>query len=201
MKLIKLSEEHYIIVHKSDIRDGDFVITPNGVVKAGVKNGEVGWVNKNGDFACFVTEGIKITHSTQPFKDFVPLTINDMGLGYIPLSEVQEAIHGYDVEKMAENYVNKNYPDYLTQKEKAAAIEDIVWGFNAHKELVKDKYILSKEDIKREAKIFFELYRTNCFDDEELEQEFERILNLRLKNLKPIEWEVEFDEQGKLKIL
>jgi len=39
-----------------------------------------------------------------------------------------------DVEKLAEQYVNTNYPEYTNPKEKAAAIEDVCWGYNKAKE-------------------------------------------------------------------
>jgi hypothetical protein len=38
------------------------------------------------------------------------------------------------VNKMAEQYVNTNYPEYTNPKEKAAAIEDVCWGYNKAKE-------------------------------------------------------------------
>ena len=39
-----------------------------------------------------------------------------------------------DIEKLAEQYVNTNYPEYTNPKEKAAAIEDVCWGYNKAKE-------------------------------------------------------------------
>jgi hypothetical protein len=50
-----------------------------------------------------------------------------------------------DVEKLAEQYVSANYPHYLNEKEKAAAIEDVCWGYNKAKE----KYKYTEEDLKK----------------------------------------------------
>lgn len=59
---------------------------------------------------------------------------------------------------------------------------------------------MSIEDFKRESRLFFELHQTNEFDNEELEIEYERILNLRLKHLTKTEWDIEIID-GKIKLI
>jgi len=58
-----------------------------------------------------------------------------------------------DVEKLAKKYVDDNYPHYTNLKEKAAAIEDVIWGYKAatkvynedlHK-LLSDFYVFATE--------------------------------------------------------
>lgn len=59
-----------------------------------------------------------------------------------------------EIEKIATDYVNDNYPDYLNPKERAAAIEDVKWGLNKGKEFEKDK-------IVSRLKVLFESYGPN----------------------------------------
>lgn len=49
-----------------------------------------------------------------------------------------------DVEELAEQYISTNYPHYIDQKEKAAAIEDVCWGYNKAKE----KYKYTEQDVR-----------------------------------------------------
>jgi hypothetical protein len=55
-----------------------------------------------------------------------------------------------DIEKLAEQYVNTNYPEYVNPKEKAAAIEDVCWGYNKAKEMLYTE--ISDEEILNAAK-------------------------------------------------
>jgi hypothetical protein len=54
------------------------------------------------------------------------------------------------VEKLAKEYVNDNYPDYLDLKEKAAAIEDVIWGYKAATK------IYSEDDLRKAIKMAWE---------------------------------------------
>ena len=56
--------------------------------------------------------------------------------------DAKDGLYEDDVQKLAEQYVNTNYPEYTNPKEKAAAIEDICWGYNKAKET-----LYTEEDI------------------------------------------------------
>lgn len=60
------------------------------------------------------------------------------GLDLLPSLEEDD-----DVEKLAEEYVKQNYPDYTNVKEKAAAKEDVIWAYNKARE----KYCFTEEDM------------------------------------------------------
>ena len=202
MKLIKLNEDHYIVVDDSEIKEGDLFIILSGlgysvysIHKAKYEgDGSKGW----NDDHCK-----KITHSTEPLGtkiDGVNFWTSD--LMPLSLSEVEEAINGYNVEKMASEAAFCNGGFIQTEYEYDVAISYYHQGFKAHQELVKDKLILDIDTFKSVAYSFFSLHRTNEFDDEELELKFERILNNNIQSLLPkTEWECTFDEQGKLKLL
>lgn len=64
------------------------------------------------------------------------------GLPVIDWNGLEEEFGWVDVEKLANNYVNNNYPDYLIPIEKSAAIEDVIWGFNKAQSLNDKKFSL-----------------------------------------------------------
>lgn len=81
-KLIRLSEDHYIIVDDSEINEYSYCC--NLAHKMVVKPTDLEWARSNSDNLRV------ITHSTRPFKEFAQLTISDMGIAPIQLSDVQE---------------------------------------------------------------------------------------------------------------
>ena len=95
MKLIKLSEEHYIICDDSEIKKGDWVVSGTKTI-----------------VQCMYPENVhhrdvkKITHSTQPLEDVGLNTSMGCQLGFdkiepLYLSEVNELLGVVDVEKIA----------------------------------------------------------------------------------------------------
>jgi len=179
-KLLKLSESHYIVVDDSEIKEGDWVINGNNKIFQYTKESISG-----------INYCKKITHSTEPLEvvDFICNSgeVQEEILDYkeiksLSLSEVEEAINGYSVEKMAE----KNFGTFGIGKERALCWEA---GFKAHQELVKDK-LFTVEDM-REA---FEA-GTKCEDWIDDKEEYIQSL------LPKTEWDVEFDEQGKLRLI
>jgi hypothetical protein len=181
MKLIKLSETHYIIVDNSEIKEGDWCLDMNRIV-----------FKHENHFPISIGQR-KITHSTQPLEN---INFVDEAEGKIipkikplSLSEVEEAIDGYSVEKMAEKEFNIKHQSDETRWKKA------LWkdGFNAHKELVKDKLLITDKDFFN----FLYFAKTHSqYSDEAIVKEF---IDKFLK--KKTEWDVEFDEQGKLKLI
>ena len=180
-KLIKLSELHYIIVDDSEIKEGKWLFDKQfGISKARWNTYEpepkTQWA---------------ITHST-PIGGLSAML--EVGVRELSLSDIEEAINGYNVEKMAEiDWINKEYGfeegynpkrcvDGVIQKPKF--INGYIKGFNAHKELVKDK-LFTIDDIK----IFYKHVKTHTFDE---------AISLILPKT---EWDIEFDKQGKIKLL
>lgn len=175
-KLIKLSDEHYIVVDDSEINEGDWVIE--------LLNKVIFQLKVDGNNYSDSTFK-KIIHSTKP-----------LGVGWqqevieLSLSEIEEAIQGYSVEKMAEEYVNdesylpvhreENYRSYIN-------------GFKAHQELVKDKLFtaITVELIAAELILKYRLGKIKEAED------VENIINSYLPKT---EWDVEFVD-GKIKLL
>ena len=122
--------------------------------------------------------------------------------------EEQKEIRWFDVEKIAKELL----PDDSDWQRRF----DVIKGFNAHKELVKDR-LFTVEDMYKmwdAAVSFTEAFHNlneEFFSKEEwyqLEQVQKnvqsRVMNKvdYLKSLLPsTEWDVEFDEQGKLKLI
>ena len=186
MKLIKLSESHYIVVDDSEIKMGDFYWTPiKRSIEQCVKKLLIIKGGQND------IEQFKITHSTQALEQSKSISNNcgivepNVFINIKPFSllEVEELIYGYSAEKMADEVIKKEGSIY-----KDAIIGKSKWieGFNAHRQLVKDKLFT---DIKN----LFESYGDN-FAAKKIWEDAQDVIN-------PTEWEVTFDEKGKLKLI
>lgn len=213
LKLIKLSDTHYVIVDDSEIKEGDWFIVLSGsgysvysIHKA--KYESDGSKNWNDDHCK------KITHSTQPLEghDYLwrPLVKS------LSLSEIEEAINGYSVEKMRHDYLNsekiktnkkwntKQYFDYDLRGIDLKGRDEFLYkklllklysetgagymdGFKAHQELVKDK-MFTLEDME-------EAFNEGVSYGIDKGVPFEKY---KKKLLPKTEWNVTFDEQGKL---
>jgi hypothetical protein len=185
-KLIKLSETHYIVADDSEIKEGDwfYQVNLNKIIHHNLKNGLLLQPQSFDK---------KITHSTEPFKEFAPLTINDMGIGYIPLSEVEELIYGYSVEKMAQSAFT--HPDFGEYKVGSIAYYNgYKDGFNAHKELVKDNFILSEDDLHR----ILDMARLQGEESFLVKHTNEEIIQSLLPKT---EWDIEITPEGKIVLL
>lgn len=189
-KLLKLSETHYIIVDDSEIKVGDYYV---GWANNYSTEPKQRWVLYN---LVSTTNGDtprKITHSTQPEL---------LGTGWMQsvlplfLSEVEEAINGYSVEKMAlrelESYFGSNLELTKTGK---IWVEGYEIGFKAHQELVKDKLFTVEKAIQ--------ILEEESFGQGAVSRdEYKARVVSKLQSLLPkTEWEVEFDEQGKIKLI
>lgn len=194
MKLIEIiKDKHYIIVDDSKIKEGDYRVATKIVKEYGEQ--AIAYVDKE-QLAIIKEIGgaKKIIYSTQPLES---ATITDdiehkrfIQIKYLDILEVQELIYGYSVENMASNYVDsiRNRIDgycYLDIQ------EGYQIGFNAHKELVKDK---NKEVIE----LLTNITEWNSFKEHPIGKQAQRALDLILLKT---EWEVTFDEQGKLQLI
>ena len=177
MKLIKLNEDHYIVVDDSEIKQGDWIV---GCTRTVVQ--------------CMYPENVhhrdvkKITHSTQP------LYKNDFwAIQELKLSEVKELIGEVDVEKKALEIS----PVELDEDEfDVNETHRVTWidGYNQALEDNKDKKY-TEEDLSYLLNL---LTYDDLAEDEKIESCTEYIKDL----LQPkTEWEVEYDENGKLKLV
>jgi hypothetical protein len=181
-KLIKLSDTRYIVVDDSPIKEGEWYLT--------FMNNEIaGEPRRCEDSSYSFGNCKKITHSTQPLegRDYLWRPI----VKPLSLSDVEEAIYGYSVEKMAQSAFT--HPDFGKYKVGSIAYYNgYKDGFNAHKELTKDKLI--GNDV---GSLDNFLLNSNKYTQEEREIILQSICDwIESKT----EWEVEFDEQGKIKL-
>ena len=198
--LIKLSETHYIIVDDSEVREGDWCAYNKShnskkpqweIVQCGSIEREEMHPISEGRLLLWMK---KITHSTQPLDKDIH------GFGYwtkdiIPLylSEVEELVLGYSVEKMAEdNWNSDSYNGELFDNQKDGYCAGYWEGFNAAMELVKDK-LFTVEDM-RKAVLKGRIRGGNISPKYAIEDIIQSLLP-------PTQWPVTFDEQGKLKLV
>jgi len=120
---------------------------------------------------------------------------------YISAAEAEEAINGYSVEKMAENYAkrytDKNNYGYNGDSlciEDRIEMEAYIEGFNAHKELVKGK-VFTVDDMRKAWNAAF--IDAMSLDEETYKPLFFEVF---IQSLQQTEWPCKF-ENGKLVIL
>lgn len=183
-KMIKLSETHYIVVDDSEIEDENFYYNNReGKVNRQEPNQQLTIEDLQGGQIryCF-----KITHSTQPLGKKQCYAL----IKPLSLLEVEEAIYGYSIEKMAIEAADKNSKG--TSDHWMGVRTGYHLGFNARKELVKDKLLITDKDLLD----FLYFARTHSqYSDGAIVKEF---TNRFLKE--QTEWDVEIVD-GKIKLL
>jgi hypothetical protein len=174
MKLIKISDVHFIIVDDSEIKKDDWVCKNGNLNKAvrlddietSDKWKEVGWR--------------KITHSTQPLCQDM-----DGSVAPFDLSEVKELISEVDVEQKVYSIVEQVVGNHNMQTSTAKDMVSV--GISCYNQAIEDnkdkRY--TDEDIQN---AWVMGYRGDTFD--EMVDYFKR---------PKTEWDVEFVE-GKLKL-
>jgi len=199
MKLIKLTNYHYIIVDNSEIKVNDWFFN---TVQGNIYCNNIPDYNVNKDYLK------KITHSTQPLEQYVNIrTQEDRDNGMLPsvlmvkqdvvtpfsLLEVKELIGEVDVEKKAYEYAINDFDDY--------AFCGYVKGYNQALEDNKDKKY-TEEDLRKMFVHGKQLGLTiagairNGGDKPDKDEWF----NESIQSLQPkTEWKVEFID-GKLKL-
>ena len=150
MKLIKLSESHYIIVDDSEIKIGDYAIHNNKEYRE--KYNELPILCTESNCLSIQEHWNKVTHSTKKleYHQVDPKLIDDGIEGWVfdkikPLNinEIEELIYGYSVEKMAEKECIGNQAKRGFNK-----------GFQAAMEINKDK-LFTIEDMRKAINISF----------------------------------------------
>lgn len=191
-KLIKLSSTHYIVVDDSEIKEKDwFYFKIDNIVDIVQVESKfhLEKIKKH-------KENKKVTHSTQPEL---------LGIGWMQsvkpllLSEVEELVNGYSVEKMCEveakrlhSWEKHSDTDIYNQLvyEDAKLIEI---GFKTYQELVKDK-VFTIEDI-RQILYAFETYEGSKIYVGD-------VFNDVMKQFIPkTEWDITIDENNKITLL
>lgn len=197
MKLIKINTDHYIVVDDSKIEIGDWAHSMDGIHQ---------WFGQ-----VLKTELLpkKITHSTLPLKFLNEVGFTTANLKpdwsnviQLLLSEVKELIGEVDVEKKA----LKPAIEYIAIYKDANTFDfrkGYETGYNQALEDNKDK-LFTVDDIKKafEEGVDSEFMTLHMETYEQREHYRKTRLNTFIQSLLPkTEWEVEFDENGKLKLV
>lgn len=163
MTLIEIKkDEHYIVVDDSEIKEGDWFYNPATKEALRASKDMLSW---NNDTTQEHKGWKRITHSTPPLEYNYYSQKQGFNMGVmssdielifdkikpLPMSEVEEAIYGYSVEKV---YPILSFEEYLVNPPHKESYASYVAhqkskrdGFNAHKELVKDK-LFTVEDLR-----------------------------------------------------
>jgi hypothetical protein len=189
--LIKLSEQHYVVVSDSEIKD---VHPYKG--RFHLEKGRT--INQFPDYLTDLSECKIITHSTQPLEsNNLYRKFDFINIKPLSLSEVEKAIYGYNFEKMANEKYHRTPEEY--NEDKNLLCGGYSDGFVAAMELVKDKFILDKDKLKW---LLFQVYKNSIRNPREGKQSFKEISTELIQSLlPPTQWDIEIDEQGKIKLL
>jgi hypothetical protein len=180
LRLIKINEVQYTVVDETGVKT-----LPYKSLFFDTNSRLVGQYFQGDVDVCWR----KITHSTQPLEEYEH---PDGGYEFVfnkiqplSLSEVEELVYGYSVKKMADNQLGGLPPA-------VGAYEAYIRGFKAHQEIVKDK---NKESIQLLTNI---TEWCSFMEQPIIGNQAQRALDLLLPHA---EWNVEFDENGKLKLI
>ena len=175
MILKELTTDHYVVVDDSEIKVGDWFLPISGI----------GWELNNPKQADsgggYNNNHCKrITHSTD---------ISWIEIDYIPLSEVKELLGEVDVEKnmwYERNVQNPYSSDSLLHT-----------GFNKGFELGYNQALEDNKDRKYTEEDLRNAYRHGTTVNHGTKEHFNSFIQSFQSKT---EWEVEFDEQGKLRL-
>jgi len=210
-KLIKLSETHYIVVDDSEIKEGDYAIHNNKEYRN--KYNEKPILCTKSNCESIQEHWDKITHSTQPLE-LIDWENGAKGkrpafdkIKPLSLSGVEDAINGYSVEKMAEEEypINRTGSMWMPSRHEVSNMyrqEGYIKGFNVREQLAKDK-VFTVEDVENIWKYALGCAETHDKYGTKNKSKFiERDVKEFIQSLLPkTEWEVEFNEQGKIVLL
>ena len=184
MKLIKLSDTHYIVVDDSEIKDCYYYNSLDKAIRFGN--------NLNHPYHH------KIIYSTENFGAGCQQKVMQLSL-----SEVEEAINGYDVEKMALQDFKDNDDGFISFQDR---IEGFVAGFETHQELVKDNSFAIEilDDIQKDLANYQNEIGIGTIDDVQWQQTFVDRVIASITSYESFstktEWDIEIVD-GKIKLL
>ena len=190
-KIIKLTDTHYIVVDDSEIKEGNWVCNIQRPYAKQCQDIDVDYYNRRNDVFK------KITHSTQPLEPSIKSDRHDNPEEFVlikplSLSEVEEAINGYSTyelfKKIDGSCEKGQYEHWLFEQ-----------GFNAYKELVKDKLFTVEDMLNFSWWLNKNLGQYSS--DENAHFELKYFNQWKKLNPPKTEWDVTFDEQGKIKLI
>lgn len=143
MKLIKLTEDHYIIVNNSEIKMDDYYLDDTNAVRLALTEAESYWTHRK--------HYGKVTHSTTPLEQLYSAPDGSIPYVYdrvqpLSLSEVKELLGEVDVEKKAEHSSELQEGTY-TPQHKITYKHGYIDGYNQSLEDNKDKKY-TEEDMR-----------------------------------------------------
>lgn len=195
MKMIKLSDTHYVVVDNSEIKESDHFVNQHNQISKCVKSLE-DWLKDNDSTIK------KITHSTKPLEQYYGAKDGTIPFVYhkikpLSLSEVEEAIHGYSVDEIAFSQWGGG--------QTTITIDAFIDGFKAAMELVKDK-LFTKKQMEMLFAYAHQIGMNSVLQIQSPhllhKQDTDKLRDEFIQSLLPKkEWDVEFDENGKLKLL
>ena len=199
MKIIKLTEDHYIVMDDSEIKEGDWIGFPN--LKKFVPVQYFGGDLTGGEK--------KITHSTQPLgwlNEYGFTTANLKpdwtNVEFLPLSEVKELLGVVDVEKSMWYERNLQNPYPLDSPSNTVFKKGFELGYN--QALEDNKYRkYTNEDmltIRNQLVAFLLIGDVTALDKIQAISKYTKWFDECVESLQPTEWEVEFvNDKLKLK--
>jgi hypothetical protein len=225
MKLIKLSTDHYIIVDDSAIKEGDYCIDGYGNISqfANLSKFGLGYDKENIKKITHSTKPIE-DYGTKELNDSVKTWLL---IRYLDLSEVKELISEVDVEQYAwDNPVlsrkdvytlfNEVFRDKTIEGAYRISASKQIYEFNTKlRELAKQKALEDNKDrkyteenvlmiLQKTARKYFKEgreYKGNMAIAGDPLHGLRSELREYIQSLQPkTEWEVEYDENGKLKL-
>lgn len=199
-KLIKIKDDHFVIVDDSKIGEGDYYIDDTNQIRISVISDEVYWQHRPYNLGY-----MKIIYSTIPLedRDNSQISIKPVKsakvfkkIQELQLSDVKKLIGDDDVEKLADDIYPETYYSgiYVDGWLKAGFIK----GYNKAKE----KYKFTEEDMRNCVKHILTELNTHNEVDKPTNFVWIDSFNRFIQSLSQpkTEWEVEFSD-GKLELI
>lgn len=197
MELIKITDDHYVVVNGSEIKEGDYCLMFDDYGNLFLGNQPQKYLGEQSGH--HLNKGLrKITHSTQPLDerngglDFIV-----QGILELSLQEVKELIGEVDIEKKIDETLEKLSYD-VTGDKTADFVDGYVRGYEQALEDNKEKKYTEKQLIW----VVQETYDHGRDEvDDILFNQVEESIRVIKKYLQPkTVWGVEFDKNNKLKL-
>lgn len=196
MKLIKITEDNYIIVDNSEIKEGDYYLFTWGGEQEIQRFFKEQYADRENHKHLYDTACKKITHSTQPLELLSENGLSGMGFSKVrPLNifKIKELIGEVDVEEMAKTIsIKQNGVEYWDWQ------NGYIKGYTQALEDNKEKKY-TEEDL-RKAMVLYSAWITGGAPSLRVAETAEQRIEQIIQSLQPkTEWEVEF-VNGKIKL-
>ena len=186
MILIKITEEHYIVVDDSEIKENDYFIYNNIIEKCEIP-------------VPYTPNCKKITQSTKPLEFDENGTYTYEKVKYVPVSYIKELINQVDIKAKGDKYstTHEDVSDRLGKYLVAACFQD---GYHTALEDNKHKKY-TEEDIVKAIEMAREDIKLTRISEWRTEKEFEYNNFQIIKAIQPkTSWDIEIiNDKLKLK--